>query len=193
MKTVKRRKKTARSLFILIVVIVAAALLWHPVYENVFLKTAYPEKYSDLVFKYSRETDLDPDFVFSVIRNESSFNKDALSGVGARGLMQITPETFEWAMSKLSEQGKYTDDDLYTPEVNVRYGTYILSSLKKEFDDERTVVAAYHAGRSNIKKWLLNSEYSKDGKTLIKIPFKDTSTYVDRVEKAKGIYKELYG
>lgn len=192
MKHKSRKNRHIRAIVILIIAIVTVALIWQPVYRNVFLKTAYPQKYTELVSEYAKETDLDESLVYSVIKNESSFNPEAQSGVGARGLMQITPETFDWAMNKLSEDGKYTESDLFTPEVNVRYGTYILSNLLKEYNNEKTALAAYHAGRTNVRKWLADERYSKDGKTLYDIPFKDTKTYVERVEKAKEIYSDLY-
>lgn len=192
--TVKRQKHIRkRNLFILFLIVILVAFLWHPIYNNVFLKSVYPQKYSDLVYKYARENDLEPCFVFSIIRNESSFNKDAVSSVGARGLMQITPDTFDWAMSKLSEDGKYTEDDLFDPEINIRYGTFLISTYLNEFEDPKTAIAAYHAGRGNIKKWLTNPEYSEDGKIVSTIPFKGTDTYVARVLEAKEIYKKLYG
>lgn len=182
-----------RNLLILALVVVIVALLWHPVYRNVFLKAAYPQKYQSLVTKYAAETGLDPNLVYAVIRSESSFDPNAKSSVGALGLMQITPDTFEWAMKKTGEVENYTAEDLYKPEVNVRYGTIVLSTFLKEFGNEPTAIAAYHAGRGIVNKWLLDSKYSKDGKTLYYIPFSDTRAYVQKVEKTKMIYAELYG
>lgn len=192
MKQKHCKNRHIRAIVILILAVITIALIWQPIYKNVFLKTAYPQKYTQYVEEYAKATDLDESLVYAVMKNESSFNPEAQSGVGAKGLMQITPETFDWAMNKLSEDGKYTESDLFTPEVNVRYGTYILSNLLKEFDNEKTALAAYHAGRTNVKKWLADERYSKDGKTLYDIPFKDTKIYVERVEKAKKIYRELY-
>lgn len=192
MKQKSRKNSHIRAIVILIIAVITVALIWQPVYKNVFLKSAYPQKFTSLVTEYAGATELDESLVYAVIKNESSFNPQVQSGVGARGLMQITPETFDWAMHKLSEDGKYTESDLFTPEVNVRYGTYILSTLLKEYNDEKTALAAYHAGRTNVRKWLADDRYSKDGKTLYDIPFKDTKTYVERVEKAKSIYSELY-
>jgi len=189
----KRRRDKKRRLLILLIIVAILALIWHPLYKNVFLKAAYPEKYQSLVTKYSEQSGLDPCLVYAVIRSESSFNPSAKSSVGALGLMQITPDTFEWAMNKTSETEDYTSKDLYTPDVNVRYGTIVLSSFLNEFGDEQTAIAAYHAGRGIVNKWLLNSDYSKDGKTLYYIPFDNTRAYVKRVEATKKIYTGLYG
>ena len=189
-----KRKKHRRGKFLFWLLILAIALaLWQPMYKNIYLKAAYPEKYSGLVKKYAVQNNLDPNLVYAVIKCESSFNPGAQSNIGALGLMQITPPTFEWAMSKDRPVQQYTDDDLFTPDINIHYGTVVLSALLREFGNVGTAVAAYHAGRGNVNKWLKNADYSKDGKTLYYIPFADTRAYVGRVESARKIYAELYG
>jgi soluble lytic murein transglycosylase len=188
----KRHRKRKLVLFMLLAAAILA-LLWQPLYKDVFLKSAYPLKYGSIVQKYAVQNSLDPNLIYAVIKCESSFNPRAQSNIGALGLMQLTPPTFEWAMSKERASPKYTTDDLYTPEVNIHYGTVVLSALLREFGDVGTAVAAYHAGRSNVKKWLKNTDYSKDGKTLSHIPFDDTRAYVGRVEQTRKIYSELYG
>lgn len=185
------RRRRVRIIIILAVFAVALAYAWRPVY-NIFLKSAYPEKYSGYVSLYSRKSGVDENLVYAVIKSESSFNPDAVSNIGAIGLMQITPPTLDWALNKENEPGKYSSSDLYTPSVNIHYGTVILSQLIREYGDEKVALAAYHAGRANVRKWLKNSAYSKDGKTLSHIPFSDTRAYVAKVEKIKKIYSDLY-
>lgn len=188
----KRRHNKKRQFLVIVIIVVILAMIWHPLYKNVFLKAAYPEKYQNIVAKYSAQNGLDTCLVYAVIRSESSFNPSAVSKVGALGLMQLTPPTFVWAMDKTPEKESYTSSDLYTPEINVHYGTIVLSAFLKEFGNEPTAIAAYHAGRGNVNKWLLNPNYSKDGKTLYYIPFDDTRAYVNKVEATKKIYAELY-
>jgi soluble lytic murein transglycosylase len=192
MKKGKKHRFKKRYLILGLLLVALFACWWYHVYENVFLKAAFPEKYSDIVAQYSKESGLDPNLVFAVMRSESSFNPDAISAVGAMGLMQLTPPTFEWAMDKTPEKEIYIDSDLYKPDVNVHYGTIVLSAFIKEFGNEETALAAYHAGRSNVKKWLADKNYSKDGKTLYHIPFADTRAYVKKVEESKKIYAQLY-
>jgi soluble lytic murein transglycosylase len=174
-----------------IAIIITLAMCWHYGY-NSLLKLAYPTKYADLVIKYSAEYKVSPSLVYAVIKNESGFNPKAKSSIGALGLMQVTPETFKWAQSKTPETEKYTDSDLLSPEINIKYGTLVLSILKDEFIKTDTALAAYHAGRTNVKNWLLNSDNSKDGQTLTHIPFADTRKYVPKVIAAEKIYSQLY-
>ena len=189
----KRRREKRYFLYtVLVLLIIIFAVNWNNIYTNVYLKTAYPEKYSNIVTLYAGKSKLDPNLVYAVIRTESSFNPNAESQIGAMGLMQITPPTFEWAMDKTPQQESYSDADLYAPEVNVHYGTLVLSAFITEFGNEETALAAYNAGRSNVIKWLADSRYSKDGKTLYYIPFTQTREYVKRVEESKKMYTDLY-
>lgn len=154
------------------------------------LKTLYPLKYADYVETYTAEYNLEKSFVFSVIECESGFDKNAVSNVGARGLMQIMPDTFDWLLSKTGE--KLKKDELFNPEVSIKYGCMLYSILLSQFGDEKVAVAAYHAGMGNVQKWLKNPEYSSDGKTLSKIPFSSTDYYAQKVIKVKSIYEKLY-
>lgn len=188
------RKARAVAEIVLIVVLIAAlAALWQNFYRESILKAAYPEKYQVLVEKYSAQNGVDPLLIYSVIKNESGFNPNAVSSIGAVGLMQLTPDTFEWA-KMLSPPAESIDSSrLSDPEINIRYGTVVLSTLMTEFGNLRTAIAAYHAGRSNVKKWLADSNYSPDGKTLVTIPFADTNIYVGRVLQTEEMYQKLYG
>lgn len=153
----------------------------------------YPDSYSVYVEKYSTELGVDRNLVYAVIKCESSFEPDATSHVDARGLMQLTPETFDWVKSKLNDSGdsSLSADDLYDPETNIKYGVYLLSMHLDEFGDVPTVLAAYHAGRGNVNKWLDNPDYSKDGKTITTTPFKETNAYIERVQKVWDKYNFL--
>lgn len=73
------------------------------------LKTLYPLKYEDYVEVYSKENNLSPVFVYAVIRCESNFDNEAVSSVGATGLMQIMPDTFDWINMKLDDDISYSD------------------------------------------------------------------------------------
>ena len=155
------------------------------------MKTLYPHKYADAVEKYSAQYGVDEDLVYAVIRTESSFRTDAGSEVGAAGLMQIMPDTFEWLCMRMGEEADFAD--LYEPDTAIRFGTYLLHLLLDEFGDTRTALAAYHAGRGQVGKWLRDGSVSSDGRTLEHIPFRDTAHYVRKVDRAMQTYKKIYG
>lgn len=174
------------------VIIIVLAISVFKVAQEKYYQKLYPMEYKELVQKYSKEYNVPEMLIFSVIKNESSFNKDAISSIGARGLMQMTEEAFEWTLYREGEGATYTFDDLFTPEISIKYGTYMLSLLLDEFEDEKTALAAYHAGRGKVNEWLANEEYSKDAKTLDTIPYKDTNWYVENTLKTKETYQKIY-
>ena len=83
--------------------------------------------------------------------------------------------------------------DIFDPETNIRLGCWYLSKLYKEFGKLDLVIAAYNGGSGNVKKWLENNEYSKDGENLHDIPFKQTSKYVEKVKNNYEHYNKIYG
>jgi soluble lytic murein transglycosylase len=184
--------KAARILLLLALAAVLA-VLWQNIYREKIVKPEYPLKYSGLVAKYSSEQGLDPMLVYAVIKTESGFDPAARSRIGARGLMQLTPDTFDWAMMLSQSKDKLTADDLDTPQVNIKYGTVVLAALRKEFGSDRTALAAYHAGRTTVKKWLADKRYSQDGRSLKYIPYDETRRYVGRVLTYERTYRMLYG
>lgn len=157
-----------------------------------FYRAAYPLGYREVVEPVAVEKELDPALVYAVIRTESGFSPTARSSVDARGLMQLTPDTFQWVRFRLGEQGFAADDILYDPEQNVYYGCADLSLLLGEFSREDTALAAYHAGRGSVNRWLTDSRYSQDGSRLTAIPYPDTDTYVKKVLTTRDLYHRLY-
>lgn len=149
----------------------------------------YPRNYRAYVEKYCDAYSVDENLAYAVIHTESGFHSDAVSHMGACGLMQLMPETFEWLGSKLGADGQ---EDIFDPETNIRYGIYFLSLLHDEFGDERLAIAAYHAGMGRVNQWLGDVMVSPDGRTLERIPFSDTEHYVRKVERAKRVYETLY-
>lgn len=161
--------------------------------SNFVLENMYPLHYESVIFKYSKEYDLDILLVASVIRAESKFDPYAISHKEARGLMQIASITGNWASKELNIEN-YNEELLFDPDINIRIGCWYLSKLKKEFNNNMTnVLAAYNAGSGNVRKWLGNEEYCPNGVELEKIPFGETKRYVEKVNKNYKIYNYLYG
>lgn len=154
-------------------------------------KHIYPLEYKETIEKYSEEYNLDSALVFAIIKCESGFQTNAVSSIGAKGLMQLTNETFEWVCSKYKDSENDTSY-LFEAEKNIKAGCRLLRLLYDDFGDTKTVLCAYHAGRNITYKWLKTEEYSADGKTLKKIPYADTSAYVSKVLKTIDKYNEIY-
>lgn len=169
--------------------LLAAGLLWGSV--RLYYGAAYPDRYRDYVVQYAEENHLPPALIYGVIHTESGLRPSAVSAVGARGLMQITEDTYDWAKMRMGGDAT-TYDDLFDPETNIRYGSYILRLLIERFGDVPTALCAYHAGSGNVQNWLTMTEYSSDGRVVDKIPYRDTHWYVDKVLRTEKIYTRLY-
>lgn len=151
----------------------------------------YPLHYRDIVFQRAEEQGLDPFLVAAVIRRESKFRADATSAPGARGLMQIMPETGEWVAEQLKLP--YSPEMLYDPDYNVRLGCWYLASLHKEFGGNTVLaLAAYNGGRTNVRKWLQDRQWTGESHTLEQIPFEETRLYVARVLQDFDRYRRIY-
>lgn len=187
----RRKGKTAlRVLTVMVVILLLIAVAGLFAYDR-YLRETHPLKYTDYVERYASEYGIQPTLVYAVIKTESGFRADAVSNVGARGLMQIMEDTFDWIKFRLGdEETEYYD--MYDPETNIRYGCYLLGFLLDEFGHTDVAMAAYHAGRGNVNDWLSDKRYSSDGIHLDVIPIADTAHYVNKINKAMDNYIRLY-
>lgn len=180
--------KGLKGLCIALILIMAVVLLNG---KTLLRKYVFPYKHQEIIQKYSKEYDIDPLLVLSIIKAESKFNPSAKSHKDAYGLMQITDETGKWIASRMNLSG-YTKDKLYDEDYNIKMGCWYIKDLKEEFQDDDLVIAAYNAGRGNVSKWLQNKNYSDDNKKLNTIPYKETREYLDRVKLYYKVYSFLY-
>ena len=151
----------------------------------------YPRDYREYVERYSAMYGVPEHIVYAVIKVESKFVSNAVSHAGAVGLMQITPDTFDWLMLRQKEE--MDTGMLYDPETNIKYGTYLLSRYYDRYGDWKLVFAAYNGGPGNLDKWLEDPEYADGEGGLKKIPFRETRNYVRKVTDAWDTYERLYG
>ena len=134
---------------------------------------------------------LDPYFVAAVVREESSFDPQARSRVGARGLMQLMPDT---ARQLAKGRGLPAGDDLLAdPGANLALGSAYLAGLMKEFGEPRLAVAAYNAGPGRVREWW-KARATDDVEVWVElIPFDETRFFVRRVMLSWEEYRRLYG
>ena len=144
----------------------------------------FPLKYENEIAVASEAFDVDPVLIASVIKCESGYNHEAVSMKGAEGLMQLLPSTAEYLAKKL----KYGDYDLKNPEDNIMLGTYYLSLLSEQFNDEKLALCAYNAGPGNVQKWLNDKENLDENGELENIPFDETCNYLKKCKQAKKYY-----
>jgi soluble lytic murein transglycosylase len=153
-------------------------------------KIAYPYLYKQTVEKYSYSYGVDPLLVMAVIREESHFYPKSTSPKGALGLMQVMPNTAEEIAAWLKED--YNSVNLLSVEDNIRYGTWYLAALIKEYNGNTMLaLAAYNAGSGRVASWL-EEVLTLESYTIEDIPFKETRDYVKKVLKSYNAYSGLY-
>ncbi|WP_154826834.1 lytic transglycosylase domain-containing protein [Clostridium butyricum] len=180
--------KFLRYVFCLLIILLAVVVGSRYVVKEKF----FPYKYQEYVDMYSKEYNLDPLFVLSVMKTESKFDDNAHSHKNAVGLMQITVETGEWAANEMGYT-TFSKDDLYDEQYNIRMGCWYLRWLGDMFDNDRDLmVAAYNAGPTNVQNWLKDKNYSSNGENIEYIPFGETKKYVDKVNTYYSVYEYLY-
>lgn len=188
----RQRRRTMLAVLASALVVLIALGAWALIHRGgAPLFDRYPMRYEAEIRQAAAEFSLDPAYVASVALAESSFDAEAVSSVGAIGLMQIMPSTGEWIAGKLDEA--FDAQRLYEPSVNLRYGCWYLRFLLDRYDgDMRTASTAYHQGQGRVDEWLQDPEYSEDGKTLSVISSSVTDTYVNRIMENYAHYQELY-
>jgi len=150
---------------------------------SAFGDTVYPLKYEEFIRTYSKKYEVDPALVAAVILQESRFNPNAVSPMGAQGLMQFMPGT---ASTMAKETGRWPSYNIFDPETSVDFGAAHLRDLLLKYNGNLdAALAGYNAGTGNADKWV------KSG-ILDKIPFKETNNYVKKVKNYQRVYASMY-
>ncbi|MFH1567811.1 MAG: transglycosylase SLT domain-containing protein [Gemmatimonadota bacterium] len=157
----------------------------------------YPSYYWEQIEAASREAQVDPYLVLSVIRQESYFNQNAVSPAGAIGLMQIMPETGHRLARALGVRA-FEQRQLFDPQVSIRMGTRFLGDQVRSFMDGPTRkvgfelgLAAYNAGPKAAHQWVERYPYEDADAFVERIPYKETRLYVKKVLRNYTIYRTL--
>ncbi|HEX5911387.1 MAG TPA: lytic transglycosylase domain-containing protein [Thermoleophilaceae bacterium] len=150
-----------------------------------------PLKHEDIIRQQAADKDLDPALIAAVIFEESRF-RDQTSHAGARGLMQITPQTAAF-IARDSGGTAFVQGDLATPQVNISYGAYYMRYLLRRYDGDVTLaVAAYNAGETNVNKWVDRAGGRDSFDAEDDVPFKETRDYVRDVKQKRQEYRDNY-
>lgn len=159
--------------------------------DPVMWASLYPEAYKDKVFQYAEKRKIDPYLILSIMRAETQYKSDAISPVGAVGLMQFMPYSAQ-KVADIMDQ-KIQTDQLFTPEKSIEFGAAYLKKLSLEMDNQKPLVAAaYNGGPHRVKSWIKNLGQLEFDKFIEHIPFAETRTYVKRVLTYRATYDKLY-
>ncbi len=153
-----------------------------------WLRIWYPLAYPAEIRGYSKDYHLDPALVAAVIYEESRFRPQIRSSAGAIGLMQLLPSTARGIAVRTNGKHFRIPQDLYVPDLNIRYGCWYLRHLELKYGNQDLALAAYNAGQANVDAWVSRSP--KGQKPLI--VFSATRSYVANVRHVQGLYRRAY-
>ena len=148
----------------------------------------YPVSHADTIEAAARRHGVDPLLVCAVIQCESGWDEDAVSAVGAIGLMQVMPTTAEsLAALGVIDGDAYDVADLAETSVNIEYGCACLGYLQDHLDTLEEVVAAYNAGIGSVTRWTAEGGTIPDD-----IEYAETRAYLERVQASYEGYQRSY-
>jgi soluble lytic murein transglycosylase len=184
-RQVRRRRRLALGAAAVIVGLAAGLLVASGSFDKAIKELTLPLRHEDIIRQQSNEKGVDASLIAAVIYSESKF-VDQTSHAGARGLMQITPDAAEF-IERQSGGTSFELEDLADPEINIRYGTFLLAELLERYDgDEAAALAGYNAGPGNADEW------GGAGLAVEDIEFPETRAYVEEVLEKRHEYREEY-
>ncbi len=169
---IKTKSKTTMIFFIVIVVFCIVGFVWQRYFW-------FDLQYDEYITQCCNQYNVSKDLVYGIVKAESNFDKNALSNKGAVGLMQLMPDTAVFVAQKQN----ITNFNLTDPKDNIQLGICYVAYLQQKFNSQKDVVCAYNAGENNVKQW---KEKGQD------IPFKETKTYLKKVQRNIKIFNALY-
>jgi soluble lytic murein transglycosylase len=186
-----RRRRRLLLLLAGIGLLVAAVAVVRPLLDRAVREVTLPLRHEDIIRQQAQAKGLDPALIAAVIFAESKF-RDRTSSTGAKGLMQIQPETAKF-IARRTGGTRFEIADLGTPQINIQYGTYYLRYLLDRYDGNVVLaVAAYNAGETNVARWVERSRGGGREFRIADIPFPETRHYVQRVLEAERDYRREY-
>jgi soluble lytic murein transglycosylase len=180
-----RRRNMLLGMVGLLAVAAVGITIVKPLVNDAIIEITLPLRHDDIIRQQAREKNLDPALVAAVIYRESKF-RDQTSPAGAKGLMQILPDTAQF-IAKRSGGTQFEVRDLANPQINISYGCWYLRYLIDRYNgNEVAAVAAYNAGHGHVDAW------GGSGLRTDDIRFPETKQYTQDVFSKRGDYAKHY-
>ena len=188
-----RRRGRLLTLALVAAAAVLGAVLLAPYVSQAVLAVELPLEHETVIREQARDKNLDPALIAAVINAESRFQPGRVSETGARGLMQLMPETAQ-AIAAATGGSGFKMADLDEPDTGISYGSWYLRRLLEHYDGETLLaVAAYNAGMGNVDSWVAEDPGAASEFTIDDIPFPETQAYAEKVLDARDGYRDEHG
>lgn len=153
---------------------------------------AYPKPFENHVSRASEDHDVDPFLTYAVMRTESHFRPDAVSPVGARGLMQLMPATARW-IGRMNARAHKEAARYRQPGSNIWLGSWYVRNLVDHYRGNfAQALGAYNAGPSAMDRWVRRFGPMAMDEFAERTPYTETRAYIHRTVESFMIYHELY-
>ncbi len=160
--------------------------------QTKIMKKIYPKTYSNFVELYAKQYQVDENLIYAIIKAESNFKVKAVSGKGAKGLMQLMEETAIDVAKDTEFEANTISEKLLDTDVNINLGTKYISILLEKYQNIPLALTAYNAGTGTVDNWIEKGTLSKNGENIENIPYKETNNYVRKILRDYKIYQTLY-
>jgi soluble lytic murein transglycosylase len=184
-----RRRRSRWPIFAGIAVVlglIVGVMVANGTFDKAIKSLTLPLQHEDIIRQQAQEKGVDAALIAAVIDTESKFSDAAQSGAGARGLMQITPEAAK-DIARHSGATTFHTSDLSNPEINIKYGTYLLAERIAYYEGNvAAALASYNAGPGPVEKW------GGSGLKIDDITYPETRAYVELVLERQKEYREKY-
>ena len=154
-------------------------------------RTLYPLPYEPALRREAAKNGFDPMLAAGLIRQESTFQADAVSHKNAVGLMQVLPQTGRLMARQL--RVRYTKNSLFEPDFNLQVGMVYVTGLLRSLGAPEYALAAFNAGEDRIALWRAERNYDEIPELVESIPFTETRDYVQIVLRNAEVYRMIYG
>src|SRR4051794_17307329 len=187
---VRRRRATLLGVTVVTAGLVALAVGLNPL-KRAVVEITLPLKHEDIIRQQAHDKNLDPAFVAAVIYQETKF-RPRTSSAGAKGLMQLLPNTAQFIARK-SGGTSFELTDLRNPQINIAYGAWYLRYLMDKYHQNTVLTAAaYNAGERNVDEWVSKAGGTDEFDAARDIPFPETRSYVAGVIDHQKAYRGTY-
>ena len=188
-------KNSSKIVIICLILLVFVVILFVPLQiQNRILEMIYPKKFDNFVTLYAKEYQVDENLVYAIIKAESNFEPNAVSGKDAKGLMQIVDDTaLDIAKSlNINNTAEELSERLNEVDLNIQLGTKYISMLLERYENIPLALTAYNAGIGTVDNWIEKEILQSDGSDVENIPYKETNQYVRKILRDYKIYQNLY-